>query len=331
MELMAPVRALHVVALALLAGAFLFPPWVLPRTNPADEARLAVRAALARLRNWALVLAFASWLAWLLLAAASVSGQPLRALDPALLDHVIRQTHFGQVWMLRLALLLLLVRYLAWPRRARRLPGAEPGAPGVLLVLAVIVAQAWAVQAGAAPSWRFANDALHLLAAVLWIGGLRALFLVLRHADRGGAWTALALAAGRRFARLSAAAIAVLALSGYVDAQGMAGGLDAFTTSIPGRVQLAKLFLFAGMLAIAAVNRFALLPRLAGAAPGAAVRGLRRNIAIQLVFGTAILAISGALAGRAQGPAAVAAAPISVVAAPAAEAAVAGMKAANSD
>lgn len=299
MPLMEAVRALHLAALCVLAGGFAFPLLVLPRPGFAEPARAAQGPRLARMRQWGLAAALLSWLAWLALVGAGMSGRPvLQALDPSLLDAVLRQTRFGHLWALRLALMLLLARYVAWPRRTRLARSAQLDPVGVLLLLAVLVSQAWAGHATAAGAWQIAADVLHLLAAGLWLGTLPPLFALLRDAGRGAPWTALAAAATRRFSRIGLLAVAVLALTGFVNAAFLVGSPQAIGQTPYGRLVAAKVILFAAMVAIAAVNRLRWTPRLeAAASAAAAARGLWRNVAAEMAIGGAILAIVGVLGG----------------------------------
>src|SRR5574340_1853392 len=75
---------------------------------------------------------------------------------------------------------------------------------------------------------------LHLVAASLWAGGL---FALLVHARRRGAYTDLA---ARRFSVVAAAAIAVMALSGVVNAR-VRMPLDEMLTTTYGRLVVAKI------------------------------------------------------------------------------------------
>jgi putative copper resistance protein D len=240
--------------------------------------------------------ALLSWLAWLVLVAASMSGQPLAsALDPSLLDLVLRQTRFGHVWGIRLALMLWLALVLAWtPRRAH----AERDPVGLLLLLGVLVSQVWAGHASAAPASHIANDAVHVLGAALWLGNLPPLFLLLARAGRDGAWLALAATAARRFSPVGMVAVGLLAVTGFINGQMMVGSVQALTTTTYGRLVVAKLVLLAAMLAVAAINRFRLTPRIERVATSAsAARALWRNVAAEIVLGVVLLAIVGVLGG----------------------------------
>lgn len=297
MGLTAAVRALHFLALCLLAGGFAFPLFVLPRSGFDARPRADMRAWLARLRAWALLLALLSWLAWLALVAAAMSGRPLvQALSPSVVDTVLRQTRFGHVWVLRLAFLLLLARYIAWPRRTHFVRGTELEGMGAVLLLAVLVSQVWAGHATAAPASHIAVDALHLLAAALWLGMLPPLFVLLHRAGRGAAWQALAAAAARRFSPVGMLAVAVLVITGFINGQMMVGSVHALAGTFYGRLVGAKVLLFAVMLVLAAFNRFLWTPRMQdGADATTATQALWRNVVAEMVLGAAILAIVGVL------------------------------------
>src|SRR5258708_6019777 len=120
---MAWIRALHFASCVLLAGMAAFAALV-PR--PAFAAsRVEVQQAFARwprrIAAAALATALVSGAAWFLGVAADISGRPVAAaFDPSLLGVVLARTHFGTVWMVRLAVLLLMLacgsRGGDWPR-----------------------------------------------------------------------------------------------------------------------------------------------------------------------------------------------------------------------
>ncbi|MBK6007343.1 CopD family protein [Ramlibacter ginsenosidimutans] len=300
MDLIALVRALHLGAVAVLIGGLAFPLLVLPLRRVPQPQHAALSDWLARLRLYATWVALATWLAWLAPVAMAMSGLGMaQALRPGVLELVLAQTRFGHVWLVRCALLLLLAGWLAWTRpRAARASGRD--AIGLALAAALLVSQVFAGHATAAPASHVVADALHLAAAAVWIGCLPPLLFVLARARAGAApWDALALAAARGFTGMGVLAVAVLAVSGFLNGRMMVGSLQALVDTGYGRLILAKIVLFAVLLALAANNRLRLTPLLASdpAHRLVAARRLWRTVAAELVLGAAIFGIVGVLAG----------------------------------
>ncbi|WP_240980264.1 copper homeostasis membrane protein CopD [Ramlibacter agri] len=295
------VRALHLAAIALLAGSFAFPAFVLPPSAAGDPERSFLRGWLASLRLWSTVVAVATWLAWIVAVAAGMSGLPLgEAWRPSVVGTVMVETRFGHVWLIRCALLVLLVSYLAWRQRRRRDRLAGADAVGAALASGVLVSQVWAGHATAAPPWHVVADAVHLVAAALWVGSLLPLLMVLARARAGApAWMALADSATRAFSALGVLAVAALALTGFINGQMMVGSASALVGSSYGRLVIAKIVLFLGMVTLAAMNRWWLAPRMAPGHPQArsAARLLWRNVAVEIALGACILAAVGFLGG----------------------------------
>jgi putative copper resistance protein D len=109
----------------------------------------------------------------------------------------------------------------------------------------------------------------------------------------------LAQDVARRFSMLGMLGVAVLVLSGIVNAWILVGSFHALLVTEYGKILILKLVIFAFMLAFAAVNRLWLTPRLA--LPAAtmghsdALRQLARNSTIEFALGLAIFAVVGLL------------------------------------
>jgi putative copper resistance protein D len=142
---------------------------------------------------------------------------------------------------------------------------------------------------GAAGQLHVASDAVHLIAAGVWLGGLPALALLLLSArpPRG-----LAARAAARFSALGIASVAALLVSGLVNSWMLLSAPRDLIATDYGRLLFLKVGLFASMLAIAAVNRFHLTPRLAA---GRARRALMRNSLAETALGAGVLLLVGAL------------------------------------
>lgn len=91
--------------------------------------------------------------------------------------------------------------------------------------------------------------------------------------------------------------MALLLLTGLVNSWFLVGPdhLSALAPSAYGLLLVAKVVLFAGMLGLAAINRFRLTPglgaALAGAPPQAALAALRRSIVLETAAAIAVLAL----------------------------------------
>jgi copper transport protein len=139
---------------------------------------------------------------------------------------------------------------------------------------------------------------LHLLAAGAWAGGL--VWLLAGLLTRPGqpaqpeATTADPgvdrVQAVIRFSRLALPVVGVLAATGLNRALALAGGWSGLLDTGFGRVLDLKLLLFAGLLVLAARNRYRLLPSLTG--PAGRLDALRRSVAgeVALVAGVLLAA-----------------------------------------
>ena len=240
----------------------------------------------ANIMIWAaLAVAIASGAAWLALLAADIYGAPL--VEVCLQGGpwaVLSGTRFGAVWSARLAVALLLAMLLLWPA----LRWLQLAAAAALIAPLALIGHAGATP-GAAGQLHLASDAVHLIAAGVWLGGLPALALLLSLArpPRG-----LAARAAARFSTLGIASVAALLASGIVNSWMLLSSPRDLIATDYGRLLFLKIGLFAAMLAIAAVNRFHLTPRLAGAP---ARRALMRNSLAETALGAGVLLLVGAL------------------------------------
>jgi putative copper resistance protein D len=313
MDVMVVIRTIHMAATVLTAGAFAFRFLVVHRAiaeEPAKPARKEIERWLRLAAGWGVSLALVSWLIWLALVAASMSGSALtQSLNAEVLRTVLTRTNFGQVWMLRFALMVLLGGELLRARRRGR-AADEPalGPLGALLAAGLLVTPAWAGHAvGTERSVRpfhLTADALHLLGAGLWLGALVPLLAVLDRARTSSAqaWHALAATATRRFSTLGVFAVVTLLLTGLINAWFLVGSLPALIDTPYGRLVSTKLALFVIIVSIAAVNRLKLTPRLTTdgkwddmSQSASALERLWRNVIAEICLGATILAIVGGL------------------------------------
>ncbi len=106
------VRAIHFAATIMAAGVVFFIVMVAaPASREAKDTtlRAALWPRLAFIAWFSLVLAVGSGAVWLVLTAASMSGEPPAAVfSGGVLGTVLSQTHFGIDWLARLVLACLL-------------------------------------------------------------------------------------------------------------------------------------------------------------------------------------------------------------------------------
>jgi copper resistance protein D len=283
-------RFLHYGAVSILFGAALFPLYAIP--SPAERSA-GLGRSLGRTLFSAALLALLSGMLWFASTAANMTGDLSGAVDGDALWSVATATSFGAVWMTRLALggVILGVTTIGWTSRSDR-----PGAILVVLAGALLASLAGVghtqVQDGSARVIHMSADALHLLAAGAWLGALFPLFHLVSTAERPAADRALL-----RFSGVGQVAVATLIISGLINSWYLVGSFDLLSTPY-GRLLLIKLCLFAAMLAFAALNRFWLVPALAGKSDideATALGTLRRHILCEQILGAFIILIVGVL------------------------------------
>ncbi len=241
------VRALH---FASLMGVFGTAALLFQACGVADAAPWRRPLAAAAL------LALATAAANLCFAAAEVTGDPAAAIDIRALATVVTQTAYGHILLLRLlALAGLLLVCLA--DGAFALKTALAGAALALLGLTSHAA------ASGPPQYAYARagvDALHLLTAGFWVGGLAVLVREVMVRPRN---MARLIALLRLFSRWGAVSVAVLIAAGAANAvlilgQGGMRWSQVYVTWLAVKIVLAAL-----MVALALTNRFGVLPGLA--------------------------------------------------------------------
>jgi putative copper resistance protein D len=285
-------RAVHFAATAIVAGDAVFRTVIAAPVVPREAAASALRLTRSlRLAWFGLGVAVVSGGIWLMLQAASMSGLPLdEALSADILSTVINETQFGQVSTVRAGLAICLVVCLVCDRLA------IARWAGFAAALALAASLAWTGHAGSTAgqtgNLHLAADALHLIAAAAWIGGLAPLILFLRAARRGKA-ISLSDVVGR-FSIMGLVCVAALMLTGIINTAILVGSVHALVVTGYGRLLLLKLVLFTLMLMLALINRLVLTPRL-GRSGNGALRWLARNSTIELALGLAILAVVGML------------------------------------
>jgi copper resistance protein D len=260
--LLAVIRWFHEISLMLLfGGAALLT--LLRLTLPWNGFRIS-----------AACVALLGGILWFILTAAEMGG----ALSIEVLRLALTQTLFGILFQARMVLLILLL-----PALARRWPEIWVAAfSGAALVLISVTSHAAQSSPAGLTAFGAVSDGLHFLTGGFWIGGLAVLAALYarHHADFP---RALAM-----FAEWGMVAVAVLILTGMVNAPmvllGGAGHDSPLYLSVLG----AKLVLVAAMVRLALINHFKLLPGLAKGTGGA----LNHNIRVEFTAGLVVIALA---------------------------------------
>jgi copper resistance protein D len=294
-------RAVHFAATATVTGTLVFRAVV---ANPVLQSQEAVakpfRTQSLRVAWISLAVGVISGVTWVLLLTMSLSGESLgEAVMSGAVRDVLNLTQFGWVSQIRLVLAIVLAICLTFERSALWRWLALAAAVGLVASIA------WTGHAASTPHElgyvHLAADALHVLAASAWIGGLVSLVLLLAAISRLPPLPGAVLAqdVARRFSTLGMLSVATLVLSGIVNAWILVGSFRALLVTEYGKILILKLVIFVFMLAFAAVNRLWLTPRLA--LPAATMRQsdtlrqLARNSTIEIALGLAIFAVVGLL------------------------------------
>ncbi len=273
-------RYLGYAGLVLLIGPVLVLALLWPR-------RLSRRGP-ARLVHTGFGLVVGSTLATLWLQAPYATGVGLFDADWSQLREVLGSS-FGAVLLVRLGLLcaaLVLLRPLVQGT------GGDSRSDLVLLtVLAVAAVATWPLTghptASPVAGLSIAADAVHLAAMAVWLGGLVMLVgFLLRKADERELGAILPI-----WSRWAALAVTGLLLAGTVQALIEVGTPGALVSTAYGRLIIAKIGLFALVIAVAAYARRLVRRQTAPAHPGR----MRRAVWVELGVTAVVLAVSATL------------------------------------
>ena len=290
---LALIRAVHFAATLLASGTVFFAalaigPTRLPQNFPILRAHMKVLVWTGLALS---ILTGAMWVIWL---AANILGESLAEVC----FHggawsVLADTRFGWICCLRLllavflGLLVLDPAQRAWP---------------IVVAAVFLTLPAFASHAGATPGPRgdvhVVSDAVHLLSAGGWLGGLPAFVLLLwtaRRRQKPG-WYDFTITVTRRFSAFAATCVGALLATGILNSWNLLGGPRDLWTTDYGRLIGFKIALLAAMVRFATVNKFHLTPRLPARS---ALRNLQRNSFAEIGIGLCVLILVGYL-GRLQ-------------------------------
>ena len=269
-------RFLHYAATTTLAGVSFFPIYAYTGAEPETLARWRKKLLLT-----AAVVALLSGLGWFAFAVANMSGALADLADSEVVLSVMRDTGFGIVWTVRMIIAVAMVVAATMQVSSRATVGQDLItsflAAGLLASLAGVGHSQ--IEEGWASVLHVTADAAHLVAAGAWLGGLAPLgFILLGYArtkPEAGSWDVDGVLL--RFSGMGYAAVATLVGTGLVNSWLLVGSVSGLFQTSYGRILLGKLVFFAGMLALAAANRFWLVPEMEAASAGPGGRELWRS------------------------------------------------------
>lgn len=276
--------------LGYLTSVLLFGVSAMLALSGSHSLSLSLESALRRLLRCVAIVGALAVFCLLPLQSASIADDWRAMVDVGMLSTVAFQTRYGQAWCLRaLAVLLVLAVFLPGRSDNARLRAVVTG---IALVPLGLTGHA-AMQSGWIGVAHAANDVLHGLAAGFWLGSLPVFLGFLRlwqePARRKEATRAL-----MRFSTAGHMAVAVLLLSGALNAWMILSpaGLDIKSTYL--QLLMIKVALALAMVALAVINRYRWIPCLRGRRELALCR-IRRNTVLELWVGGAVLLLVGFL------------------------------------
>ena len=294
--------AFDIVALTLVIGPLATILWVVPK-----DAREAFQSRLWRLTGGAL---FALTLSSVALLVGRTMEMSRQGLDEVAhwLPLVLRETPFGDVWLVRPVMLAM--AWAAW-FIGRNLEHRRAAAAFLFATAAVI---AFTRSATGHPadqgSWTLPEwvDWAHLVAVSVWAGVVFTMSIaIFPRLSRERLPSSVRANLITRLSSVATAALICILATGILSAYHYIGTLAALRDSTYGHILIVKLALVAVAVALGAANRFLFVPRIRAAAtagrrplspPGTDERALRlliRSAGIETLFLLAILAAAAVL------------------------------------
>jgi putative copper resistance protein D len=294
-DLLVAARGVHFASTAAVTGVALFQYLIAEpaiRKGGAGSTRVqAYREKLRAILLISLVLAVLSGAAWLVVLAMTIGGQgSIAVVFNGTVWLLLTKTHFGYVWLARLALATVLLGVWLSPKQSAGLSAIL----AACLMGTLAGSGHAAATPGAAGDVHLVADFFHLLAAGAWLGGLAPLWLLFRLAIRQTDQSLgfAAQIATHRFSTLGLLTVGTVLVTGLVNTWMLVSSPAALLGTDYGRLLLLKITLFVAMVAVAGVNRFGLTPRLPGKVP---LHRLARNALIEIGLGLAIITIVSVL------------------------------------
>lgn len=307
------IRWLALLAAVSVTGGLIFEAAVLrpavrqtSSREPVHEAIAEIRHALARAWLTASAVFLASALLQVVSQASMVAAVPVWALVPGDIANVVRETRWGQLWLVRVALAAIALAVPLTALRAARPRGATPRVlltevvPCVATFAALItfsLSSHGAATAGLAFPGAL-TDYVHLLAVAIWIGGLLALLptlVLLRRLLPPHDHRPLLAAITERFTTLAAPALGVVLLTGLYASWLQVRSFEAFTAPY-GLVLVAKTAFVLVLMLLGAANLVWVRPLLVrGERASVGAAWLHRLVAAEVIVAVLVMLAVGFL------------------------------------
>lgn len=281
------------VDLMLLFGLALFGLYSLIGQERISGAVLPFRSMLVGTAVLGVLFSVAS----MVMMASAMSGESDFAELRPHIEMMVYETDVGLAWVVRIVALVVGGLVVMLNQRT----------PGFSLLIAsfagaiALASLAWsghgAMDEGSRRYWHFITDISHLLASGAWFGALVALALMAKINDLQTEERIRLLArAVSRFEWVGAVIVVVITVTGIVNYLFIVGPtLDDVLLSTYGILLSIKIALFAGMLVLAAFNRFHLGPFLERSLRGGqyrvAANTLRRSVVVELTAAVLIVGL----------------------------------------
>jgi copper transport protein len=233
-------------------------------------------------------------LAWIALTGVQAAAFGLDAVFRWSLARDVLATGFGQVWLARAALGLVLaaVALLSMRRRSEALILTS-----LTCASAIAVTPALSGHARVESALAILSDSVHVLAAGVWVGGLVLLAFLLVKA--GGERWSLAKDIVPRFSTLALASVLALVATGVVSGFLEVRSWAALWETTYGRLLLAKVALLVLLLVLGAHHRVISVPRLrAGARDRQTTRRFGRLVTLELALMAVVVGVTAALVAQ---------------------------------
>ncbi len=284
--LLVAARFVQFLSAAILLGASLFPSYAIPAAERIlrDDVAIFVQKVVL-IATLAMLF---SAIMWFICETVLMSGDANGYRNGATTLAVLNDTQFGRIWRWRLVLLTGLSIFYGWRVLSSRKPVLWPAhLSGILLTASLAGVGHEAAYTGYDAVLHEGNQALHMLAAAVWIGGLLSLYVTIRLLARSGRGVLIQVLG--RFSTVAFAAVLIILASGSLNSWFLVASLRALLHTPYGQVLMIKVSLVLCMIACALFNRLYAMPRLARNA-SEILPLLLRSIAVEQIIAVLVVA-----------------------------------------